>query len=499
MPTSIPYAPSLVLGSIVHPSTMETLLGISALLAPIDARQETLNSFIAMKRSLDMTAQELVNMGLDPKDLQGRIVDVGKQIDQAATDYARSRVEQELKLQPLRARLRLVDADLESPVDHNRSKVEMFDLASDSMSLDAQFFSFDRNDQDVANKLSSVQSYVSASTSLLGSDASFELAQSSAAQLSKQLQMHDIEGTLVITASCTHRKAPMLAPLMLDVDKAIRVWNQLFPGAQDRIQTDADAVGRIAADADQPGQKTMNIISGASLGSSFVGMVHVLRRETTESSESMESRAKDISASLQISAAVASFKGGFGLDKSSAEGLKDLLSRLDVTSHVSIITAGYIPTITANDVSLGVAQFARFDPQDMMTDLEKLNGFTAADQTSVSQSAQAARTRGQFVALKTATIESVLSGLSKIDDGSNRMLDLKSLMTAFEGYADAASGVNADAPIGLPINYYLKPVTRVQLAQMWVSKYYPGKFVAIQGDDAPVPQRKPADGQSAPQ
>ena len=44
--------------------------------------------------------------------------------------------------------------------------------------------------------------------------------------------------------------------------------------------------------------------------------------------------------------------------------------------------------------------------------------------------------------------------------------------------------------IGVPINFYLKPVTRVQLAQMWVSKYYPGKFIGIQGDDAPPPERK---------
>lgn len=497
MPTSIPYAPSLVLGSIVHPSTMDTLLAISSLMAPIDAKQETLNSFIAMKRSLDMTVQELINMGINAKDLLVRIEEVGKQIDASATDYAKTRVEQELKLQPLRARLRLVDSDLESPVDYNRTQVEPYDLSDDTMSLDAQFFSFDRNDQDMDNKLSSVKSYVSASTSLLGADFSFQLANSAASQLSKQLQNHDIEGTLVITASCTHRKATMLTPLMLDVDKAIRVWNHMFPNAQDRIRTEAQDMLKIAADAGKPGEKTMNIISGASLGSSFVGMVHVLRREVTDSQEAMESRAMSMSKSLEISAAVAAFKGGFGLDKSSASDIKDMLSRLEINSHVTILTAGFIPTISANEVSLGVSQFARFDPQEMMTDLQKLNSFTASDQKSVSQSAQAARTRGQFVALKTATIEGVLSGLSKIDDGSNRMMDLKSLMTAFEDYVDAASGTNADVHIGVPVNYYLKPITRVQLAQMWVSKYYPGKFVGIQGDDAPPPERKSPDEAAA--
>lgn len=209
MPTSIPYTPSLVLGSIVHPATMDTLQAISAAQTPIDAAQETLNSFIAMKRSLDMTTQELINMNIDAKDLQAKVVEVGKQIDLAATNYAKTRVDQELKLQPLRAKLRLVDSELESPIDYNRSKIELFDLADDTMSLDAQFFSFDKNDQDMDNKLSSVKTYVSASTSLLGADVSFDLANAAANQLSKQLQNHDIEGTLVITATCTHRKAPM--------------------------------------------------------------------------------------------------------------------------------------------------------------------------------------------------------------------------------------------------------------------------------------------------
>jgi hypothetical protein len=39
----------------------------------------------------------------------------------------------------------------------------------------------------------------------------------------------------------------------------------------------------------------------------------------------------------------------------------------------------------------------------------------------------------------------------------------------------------------VPINYYLKPITKAQLAQMWVAKYYPGKYLAISGDDSTPP------------
>ena len=97
MSTTIPYSPSLVLGSIVEPAAMDNLLAISATQTPIDAAQETLNSFIAMKRSLEMTVQELINMGLDPKDLLKKIEEVGADVDKAATAYATVRLEQELK------------------------------------------------------------------------------------------------------------------------------------------------------------------------------------------------------------------------------------------------------------------------------------------------------------------------------------------------------------------------------------------------------------------
>ena len=73
-----------------------------------------------------------------------------------------------------------------------------------------------------------------------------------------------------------------------------------------------------------------------------------------------------------------------------------------------------------------------------------------------------------------------MSGLEKIDSGQNKMLDINSLMTAFEDYVEKALAGN----IGVPINFYLKSITRAQLAQMWVAKYYPNKYLSISGDDS---------------
>lgn len=489
MSTTIPYSPSLVLGSIVEPAVMDNLLAISAAQTPIDAAQETLNSFISMKRSLEMTVQELINMGLDPRELVKKVQEVSTDVDKAATAYATVRLEQELKLQPLRAKMQIVNAGVESPIDYNRTQIKTLPLAADSLKLDAQFFTFDSNVENDSDTLSNIKSYVSAATSFLGQSASFDMAKSAVDQVAKQRQMHKISGTLVLTVTCTHKEAQVLAPLFLDVDKAIRVWNQLFPGAADKIRMDESTVTQIAEQEGTTAEKSFNIISGSTLGSSFVGMVHVLNTENTTTSQDDESRSSDMKARLDLGSAIASLKGGFGVDKSFAKDVKNLLSTQNITSHVTLITAGYIPTIKSNQVALGVKQFANFDPSDMMTSLAKLSDFTSADRTSVQQAATAARTKGEFVALKTATIESVMTSLSKLDDGQNEMLDISSMVVAFEDYVNTASAATSEASIGVPINFFLKPITRTQLAEMWVSKYYPNKYLDIQGDDAPRPKK----------
>lgn len=67
MTTAIPYSPNLVLGNIVDKEAMDTILEIAKETAPIESAKDTLNSFISLKRSLDMTVQELINMQMDPK------------------------------------------------------------------------------------------------------------------------------------------------------------------------------------------------------------------------------------------------------------------------------------------------------------------------------------------------------------------------------------------------------------------------------------------------
>jgi hypothetical protein len=496
MPTSIPYSPSLVLGSIVHPAAMQTLLEMSAVQAPIDAAQDTLNSFIELKRSLEMTFDELMNMNIIPAELSIKIEDVGTQVEKAATAYATTRIEQELKLQQLRAKVQLVNAGVESPIDYNRTAILPMPLSADTLKMDAQYFSFDENDQKANNTVSTIRKFISGAVSDGADSASFEIADSAVKQINRQRQAHKVAGTLVLTAKCTHRQASVLAPLVLDVDKAIRVWNQLFTDPQDKIKADPGSLAKIARQEGTPSEKSISIISGATYGSSFVGMVHVLRTESTMTSQDMEATADVYQAKVEDDDWWKSSSGGMGEDDEMASDTKELLSKQKISSHVTVLTSGVILGIEGVDVQTAVRAFATEEGTEggTMAALATLTNAAESETQTMQTMAAAARTGKDLVDMKEATVTCVLSKLGELQGQKVKMLNIDSLLTAFENYVERAKA----GGIGVPINYYLKPITRTQLAQMWMTKYYPDRYLAVSGDDSAFAAANPG-GDAAPQ
>ena len=71
----------------------------------------------------------------------------------------------------------------------------------------------------------------------------------------QQLLDHCEPFELVLSAELSVRGQPLehahfpvegFLSLVIDVDKAIRVWNQLFPDAKDKIKPDANTMAQIA-------------------------------------------------------------------------------------------------------------------------------------------------------------------------------------------------------------------------------------------------------------
>ena len=479
MPSTIPYDPALDLGNIVPQSHLDNLEAIAALQAPVDAAQEELNSAITLRRKLGMTENELSTMSIDTTDLRKTIGDVDKTVETTAKAYADTASKQLPAIAAARSKIPVISHHIESPIDYNKSQIKKLPLAADSLTMDCQYFSFDESTERSKSNMAALKSFVSASTSFLGDKVSGQATASSTNMANQQIQVHDIQGTLVITCSCTHRQAELFAPFIIDVDKGIRAWNAIFPG--DMINpTDRASIEKIAAQADTPEAKTFNLLSGLTSGSSFVGMVHVLKDSSTESSQKMVSTAASLQGQMEVGNWFSSYSGGFGVDSSFSNSAKNLLSSQDIQAHVSLVVMGIIPTIESSEVQLAVKQFSDFSPDKAMGQLAVLQNATVDAQSSVASAAENARTGGQMVALEGAKIKSAVSAVGELDDSRNKMLDVTSLMTAFTDFISKAS-----TNIGVPINYFLKPITANQLAQMWVSKYLPNQYVTSAGDDSP--------------
>jgi hypothetical protein len=483
MSTTIPYDPSLDLGNIVPPEHLEVLEKISTLQTPIDEAQNELNSLILLKRKLGMTKDELVTMKVDTADLDKPLEDVDASITAAATKLAEVSVTNLPLISEQRKAIPQISDHIESPIDYTKSQIKQMPLASDSMTMDAQYFSFDETKQQSDSQMSALKSFVSASTSFLGDKASAQATAQTQGQVSHQREVHDIQGTLVITANCTHAQASLFAPFVIDVDKGIRAWNEMVAAGtlSPMIKTnDPGSIATIAEQQETKDAKYFNLLSGVTSGSSFIGMVHVLKDSSTASDQHMRSTAASLQGQMEVGSWFADYKGGFGVDTSFSNSAKSLLSSQNIQSHISLVCMGIIPTIEANDVALTVKQFTDFSPDKMMGQLSVLQNSTADAQSSVSSAAENARTGGQMVALEATKIQSAVSAVGELDDGKNKMLDINSLMTAFTDYVTKAAAGN----VGVPINYFLKPITASLLAQMWVAKYLPGEYVTSSGDDS---------------
>lgn len=479
MPSVIPYDPSLVLGNLVNQAALDNLVAISAIQGPIDAAEDNLNSLIAMKRSIDMTIQELINMGIDTSDLVKESAAAGKSIQAAAIDYAKQKLDGATKIQPLMQKISMVHEEVESPIDYNKTQIKTMPLSSDSLKMNVQYFSFDENQQDAVTQAATVKSFISSELDVLGDSIKQQASSAAQSQMNSQYQNHSISGTLVISITCTHKDALLLAPFIMDVDKAIRVWNKIYPGDMLKIN-DPASIAKAMAQADTGAEKSLTLLSGATYGSCFIGMVHILNTTNTTSTEMAYSAAESLQSQFSIGGFIEHLSGGFGVDSTFSADAKNLLSTQTITSHCSLVTMGSIPSIKSNQVAMGVKQFASFDGATAMQQLAALQNATAGDMDTVDSSATAARTGQQMLAMQNSKVQGVLTGLADIDDGANKMLDINSMMDAMDDYIQKALAGN----LGVPVNYYLKPVTKSQLAEMWVNKYYPGKYTNVSGDDS---------------
>lgn len=479
MPHTIPYDPTLTLGNIVDPAKIEQLEQLDLLENQISSIKSEINGLILEKRSLTMTLRELQNMGVEEKTIQGidkAITAVENSMATAAQKLATTITTISPQIQAVKAKIAGISGSIESPLDWSKVTLKTnLPLAANTFQFDSQYFHYESNNQSSDQFASEIGSYVAQQTHkthfFSSSTQQSQVSSSAQSQVSSQYQRHSIQGTLVITCSCTHKNAIIIEPMTLNVDKAVRVWNAAIEDGQlkgKHLNTmNQEEMIQIMSGKDD--KVALNLLSGATYGSSFVAMIHILNVQETTSSQSMESMSSTIQEQSKRGNYLNYSEGGFGMSSSFSNSLKNMLSTQKVSSHINIICMGLVPSIKANALKFTVQQFSNFSPSDMMNQLATLGNATQSNQQSMAAGAQAARTGAQMVNLQGAKIQSVMSSVSTIDNESNDVFDINSLQNAFEDYVTQAG----TGQIGVPINYYLAPITAKDIATLWIRKYYP--------------------------
>ena len=476
MPTTIPYDPSLLLGSIVDQKRIDNLKKIADAQKPIDAAQDKLNAYILQKRSLDMTMQEMINMNVSAdglKELVDEIEQIKKDMVQAAVAYGKAVIDGEKTIADLRntASSTAINEEIESPIDYNKSAIKKMPLSSDSMKMDVQYFRLDSNQDSSEDHANSIAAYVAyQSSSIFGAKEGAKLGGSVKTVAANQTSKSNYEGTLVVTANCTHKQADVFAPFIVDVDKGIHAWNA-YNSSDPINMDDRKSVTDIANKASTATDAKMYLLSGATYGSSFVGMVHIFNQQDTTSSQSSNALATSLRAQMDLGGWFAKESGQLGVDASFSNAVKNLLSTSNLSTHCSVITMGLIPTIKSNTVTTVVKKLMG-DPQTHMEQLAAIQGATNSDLNTVASSASGAKEGQTLSTLSTDYMKAAVDAVGEMDKQANQVIDTNSMMTAFDDFVQKA----IEGDCGVPINFLLKPITKRQLAKAWVDKYYPGEY-----------------------
>jgi hypothetical protein len=344
------------------------------------------------------------------------------------------------------------------------------------MNMDVQYIRNEDEDDGSNAHADNVAASVSAAvSSVFGFKAAASVATNVANTTLLTTTAHNIIGTLVITAACTHKMATELAPFILDPEKAIDAWNQTYPS--DIIPSDPTAMAELI---NVDNKNKLHILSGKTIGSSFVGLVHFEQHENTDSTQNSNASTKAANASFEYGGWFADYEGKFGITKDVSDNVKKMFSTTNVTSHCSLITMGLIPSIKSNLIKTTVNTL-KPDAKEVMSQLSAIQGATDSTVKTIGSSASDAKVGSQYIELNNSYITNVVSNLGIIENDNNQVIDTNSLMTAFDDYVQQAT----KGEDGVPINFFIREITKSAIVKAWMKKFNPrANWQFSSGDDS---------------
>ena len=142
---------------------------------------------------------------------------------------------------------------------------------------------------------------------------------------------------------------------------------------------------------------------------------------------------------------------------------------------------GLIPSLKSNELETTIKTLQP-SAEEVMGQLAEIQKATDGEVTSPDEKSEAARTGQNFIELQNSYLATSVSSVEKSDKVKNQVIDTNSLMIAFDDFVTKAA---ADDACGVPINFFIKEITKAEIAKAYLKKYSPlPNWQLSSGDDA---------------
>lgn len=322
---------SLVLGSPVDHELWVISKRLAALESTIAMARGNVESLEAMKNRIEDVVANLTVQKLGVSSLMDELSALDKMIEAATSKFLT--LKQNTDKEVLKLEVQISDLSMapcsRSLLDTEGSEMKELPLASDSMQMDSQFFSFTDKLDKTEKDLLEIEQYVIHSLNLFDQNISTAISIKVKALINKQIETHRIKGTLLIIAACTHKQTSIISPLVLDKPKAREEWNNLFP--DDTLVEGNGALKRIEKTSLKTNYE-LPIISGSKCGSCFIGMIHLQKRDGASLKRPTKDEFSNIQKRIKTRQAAQYSRGEFSIPPQYSEEFKSSFSLLRCTT-----------------------------------------------------------------------------------------------------------------------------------------------------------------------
>ena len=260
-----------------------------------------------------------------------------------------------------------------------------------------------------------------------------------------------------------------MSPLILNPDKCIAIWNQIYPHEIINTSSIPD-LKTLVDDNNKQFTNVIPILSGARFGSSLIGMVHITKSNKPKSLNRKNNNIlSDIEDAITTHNVISELSGDISNQKQLMDNLNIILSNNNISSHVTITSIGSIPKVTSNltqNISKNFLNEANNLAIDQSFSIESSE--QTSNQTTTSNSDKNTKRKKNILSIEGEKLKSVMTAFSEIDLIKNQTIDINSLMQTLDNFIENADKNNSGAPIG----FYMTKVNKVQIIKNWLNKHY---------------------------